>query len=244
MLIWLLLFTISFTFHQIPSQREINDPNEIYVDVMSHAPEMVTKYGRLTNVHETIHKMSGHHRVRLKPSLGRNSFYIPEYGMVNLYEPNMRKSQVIPYIPSNLRNTRFNLYIRGQTMWDDAPLYICDEWNAYLADDECFIIDTNLDLHTHTRYSDVSSSLQFAVYSVALYNAVKEKDPGYIKKHPEFHSFIYLQLYRTQKIMRQAKDVGMYRDWEMQRDYHTAMMNSKIGETLKSDFSEILTEIP
>jgi hypothetical protein len=61
-----------------------------------------------------------------------NGFYVGNSCCVVIQEPPVRKSDAAPFIPENLRSMRYGTYITGQSAWDDSPLYLYDEWTAYL----------------------------------------------------------------------------------------------------------------
>ena len=104
-------------------------------DILNHeAPGDSNVYDDLlTLAHETSHGIHAHIRNHMS-SEGRryNGFYVLNDRAVLVVEPNIRKSQIAKFIPSSLRGARYQLYLVGQVEWDDTPLYIWAEWNAYV----------------------------------------------------------------------------------------------------------------
>jgi len=124
----------------------------IYDDVMSHCEKPSKGNGRYTDVHETSHFISSDlRRGKLGDSfsnhnltVGYNGFYILNGQGVLIKEPSITIKEVAQYVPPKLRGSRYKLYlIDQQKHWNKEPLYILDEWNAYVLGGMCAIDDYN-----------------------------------------------------------------------------------------------------
>lgn len=118
-----------------------------------------------------------------------NGFYLGNNNAIILQEPNLRKSSAIPYIPSNLRGSRYNLYIKGQTAWDDTPLYIFDEYVAYIMGCATAVDLYERKLSVETNQDHCYGPIEFIIYGSALCQAIEEKDNDYWKSEPKFIPF-------------------------------------------------------
>lgn len=104
-----------------------------------------------------------------------NAFYVLNGRGVVLNEPGIRKRDVAKNIPSALRGDRFSTYITGQPAWDGQPLYIFDEWSAYVNGARC-----GIDMVGRGQNPDKSDlmrgPLEFSIYSLALMASIPESD--------------------------------------------------------------------
>ena len=124
---------------------------------MSHSEEVPfgDRAGRSTNAHETGHGIHSYLRNKYTAELGKrvNGFYGLSGRGIIVQEPNIRKSQVNRFIPSSVRGYRFPLYLERQKEWDDTPLYIYDEWNAYVLGGKCCVDDYQARRYQPTLYA-------------------------------------------------------------------------------------------
>ena len=136
-----------------------------------------------TWAHETTHGINS--RIRVECGGGYNAFYcLNGWGCI-LREPSIRKSQVCQFVPQQLRGDGWSLYMAGQQDWDEHPLYICDEWVAYING-----ATVQQELYGGSRTApdgtviagDVSHAVEFAGYASALLRAVDKLDPNYPDK--------------------------------------------------------------
>lgn len=61
-----------------------------------------------------------------------NAFYVLKNRAVILPEPAFHKGDITQFIPNSFRLDRYATYVAGQHDWDGQPLYIFDEWTAYI----------------------------------------------------------------------------------------------------------------
>lgn len=98
-----------------------------------------------------------------------NAFYLFEGRYVLFNEPRIRKSDISPYIPADLRDHRLHdMYIAGQEAWEDTPLYVFDEGIAYSNGAMMGLQDSELEY-----------ALIFAFYCRAVIDCCMEMDHGY-----------------------------------------------------------------
>src|SRR5690606_30740396 len=100
-----------------------------------------------------------------------NALYVTGGRVVIIEEPKLRKSDAQKFVPETFRekaSMRYNLYIAGQSAWDDTPTYILDEWVAYVNGARVGIDDVQKGRYKDTWVDGVAGSLEFTVFSMAL----------------------------------------------------------------------------
>ena len=201
------LISASYVYPPLSPQRE----NTFYGDIMAHATRKYSSGNRDTNAHETTHFINSD--LRNKTAAHDNAFYIGRNTAFFFIEPNVRKRDAIPYIPNCLRFSRFNLYMVNQTEWDMEPLYVLDEWTAYV-NGGLVSYEDGLNGMTYSKNSDcLMGSMELGIYSVGVCMAIAEKDPQYWRDNLEFQEFVYWQLNRTYQLYLDGK--SMY-PWDKQ----------------------------
>ena len=118
-------------FIEVNQVSNIVQEDSVYAGIInySHDPTLDIK-NRMTCAHETTHMINAALRNSLKKGKNINVFYLPTGWACVIEEPNMRKSQVAQFIPSNVRGYRYSTYVTGASEWDNQPLYLVDEWAA------------------------------------------------------------------------------------------------------------------
>ena len=139
-----------------------------------------------------------------------NGFYLLEGRAIVIREPHIRKSQVANYIPTSLRNLdltkRFNTYVTGQTSFESNPLYIFDEWNAYIHG-----ALESIDQFKTKNYQTSAALLgagatEFMVYATALGLAASELDPDYFKRETKFSPLYKHLVEKTMRVLQEGAD--------------------------------------
>jgi hypothetical protein len=155
-------------------------------DIARHIP---AQYGDtywfdepITAAHETTHGIQAHLRNYEAPPGKVNAFYVLGNKAAFVVEPAMRKSDIKPHITASLRGPRYDLYLEHQTEWDDTPLYVFDEWNAYVNGAEVGVGQVQAGLYTGQWTDAVMGPLEFTAYALATAAAAKQKDPTYYAK--------------------------------------------------------------
>lgn len=235
-------------FRQWPAQDVKTDPgwSPLMTDVIQHLP---ASYGstyydsdKITYVHETSHGIHAHLRNNLNDTGQRvNAFYVMNDRAVLVVEPGLRKSQVARYVPQALRGSRFGTYVTGQTAWDDRPLYIWDEWNAYINGGQ-----VGVELVQEGKWSGgwrdgVAGQLEFTVYAIATAMAVHELDPEYFEANAQFREFLAFNTRRAMEVYYVGAELEDFA-WERQDNYLQALREAPDAEPLRGFAREIFGE--
>lgn len=186
-------------FLRYPAINNRIKENSFYAEVINHCRNPVLGHDRDTNAHESSHRIASEIRNSNRSSGKVNGFYVGNDQAVVIQEPNIRKSQVARYIPRNLRAGRFSLYLIGQIEWDREPLYIFDEWVAYVNGGAVSVEDAERG-RKHAWTDAVMGSLEFSIYSVAVAMAVADRDPTYWENNEQFRKFLIWHLRRSKEL--------------------------------------------
>lgn len=188
-------------FEEIPQQRAPRGEG-VYWDILSHSVEAPfgDAHGRPTNAHETAHGIHATYRNIYQKALKTrvNAFYMLDGKIAVIKEPDFLIRHIAREIPQSLRGYRYKLYFVDQLRdWDDRPLYVFDEWTAYICGGETAVDD--LEFNDIKADSDaVSGCLEFSLYAVATYLTAKARVPEYLEKEPQFKSVLYYNLTRAE----------------------------------------------
>jgi len=137
--------TYALDFISVPKYGSINSEC-VYADVLNHCKQSHhgDQDGRYTNVHETAHgihnELRNIYRKNLKTSV--NVFYCLNGKGVIVKDPNIKMRHINRYVPTNLRSSRYKVYLVDQVKyWDDTPTYNLDEWNCFILGASCSVDD-------------------------------------------------------------------------------------------------------
>lgn len=219
-----------------PLNQNHNDQwGKVLTDIMTHeAPFDKNKYEDLITLgHETSHGIHSYIRNCLN-NLGKraNGFYVLNSLAALVIEPNIRKSQVGPYVPKSLRGSRFDLYVTGQTVWDDTPLYLFDEWNAYINGGTVGVDLVQQNLWNAGWRDGVFGIIEFVVYALATAQAVKEHDPQYFDHYSQFTEFLAWNIKRSMETYLIGSKLKEFK-WDKQDDYYDKLIHSPDAEPLR-----------
>ncbi len=189
-------------FVEVPVFREVNEVGTIYADVLSHSKRKPVgdKDGRSTNVHETTHFINNYLLQKYyNPDKIVNGFYVLNGKGVLIEEPHFKRHLVQKFVPETLRSYIWLTYFEKDESdgWQDRPLYILDEWTAYILDAKSAVEDARKAKENDVKITSVdavSGCLDFSIYAIALCMAVKEHDPKYWETNIQFKSFVMYQL--------------------------------------------------
>lgn len=230
-------------FVKVEQFRTISEQGSVYADVLAHSKDAPfgDRAGRSTNAHETAHGIHSHLRNTYTSQLGKrvNGFYALEGKGVILDEPKMRKSQINRFVPQNLHSYRYNLYLAGQQAWDDTPLYIYDEWVAYIIGGQCCVDDVQKGRHTGGWTDGVSGCLDFSIYAMALAMAVKEHDPAYWESNTQFRSFTIWMLRQAHQTYVLGHKMDEFK-WDKQDALLREFLTSSAAEPMRNFVRENL----
>lgn len=118
-----------------PPVRQGSHHHSVVRDVESHLSASAYNYYRedtaTTTVHECTHGINADLRNKFHPGGRHNCFYLLRNEWFGCPEPNWLKREVIPFIPVEYRSGDLFERVSG-TAWHDRPLYLWDEWVAYV----------------------------------------------------------------------------------------------------------------
>lgn len=227
-------------FQTFAASKSLSDASwgPVLTDIENHLP---SKYGttyrdsdKITHGHETSHGIHADLRnYHNKTGKRANAFYVMNDRSVFVVEPGIRKSAVAAHVPASLRGSRYSLYITGQTAWDDTPLYVWDEWNAYVNGGA---VGTDLVKRGMWKYGwrdGVNGQLEFAVYAVAVAMAVEKGDPSYLETNEQFREFLAWNLRRTMEIYREGSVMKDFA-WATQDAYLEKLKTSADAEAWRA----------
>lgn len=169
-----------------------------------------------TWAHETTHGIHAHLRnyFSTNPSGRRqNGFYLLKDQYIIVDEPPIRKSAVGQNIPPSLRKIRFGLYVSGQMAWDDTPLYIWDEWIAYINGAETRVENRGSGLSEGIKEDTIYAAIEMSVYAIGVAIAAQNQDNTYLASHPQFTNALGCNLERAFSVYSRGIQIPAY-DWD------------------------------
>jgi hypothetical protein len=212
------------------SLPEFSSPKEssVYGDVLAHSAERPfgDAHGRSTNVHETAHGIHSYLRNKYSKSKRYNGLYCLNGKAIVLQEPNIRKHQIIEFIPPNLRGYRFETYISGQKAWDDTPLYVYDEWVAYVLGGKCNVQDVENNKFNEGWTDGVSGCLSFSIYAIATCMTVQKYDSQYWQNNNQFRLFTVYMLKQAYNTFMAGRKMEQFK-WDKQDKLYDQLLNSE-----------------
>lgn len=199
----------ALTLISFPVQKVSNEAGlgAVLNDIEAHLP---ANYGRqyrdadrVTHGHETSHGIHAHLRNHHNNTGQRaNAFYLLEDKAALVVEPPIRKAQVAPFIPARLRGSRYATYVTGQAAWDDRPLYLWDEWCAYVNGSAVAIDLFRAGQWSFGSRDAVAGTLEFTVYALAVGMAVERLAPAYFEQNLQFREFLAAHTLRAMTLYR------------------------------------------
>ena len=212
--------------------------DSVYGDVLSHCKKPETKESRYTNVHETSHYISSEIRQTQKP--GNNAFYILDGEAVVIEEPPITIKDVAEYVPPKLQGLRYKTYLVDQRRhWNEQPLYILDEWNAYVLGGLCAIDDFQ-NKRKLEKTDALAGMFEFMIYSTALAMCVQDKCPEYWEKNKQFRDFIQYRMDTSSMIFAIGREVPQFTSLSSDQLYKT-WHNSDEGKEFQNFIDKYFT---
>ena len=144
----------------------------------------------------------------------------------------MRKSDVAAYIPTALRGMRFDLYITGQTAWDDTPLYVWDEWNAYLNGTAVGVDIATAGNWTSGWQDGCMGTIEFVVYALAVGMAAKDHDAAYFSSYRQFTEFMAWNLRRSMQTYLACAVLPEFA-WDEQDQFYATLKTGAAGDPMR-----------
>ncbi len=193
-------------FIDIPIASNRINEKSIYADIINRSRDPYLTSSRPTNAHETTHDLNSMIRNSRRNS---NGLYVLNGKGIVIENPNIRKSVVAQYIPVSLREYRFKTYITGSPDWDDTPTYILDEFVAYM-NGSAVAVEDKKSGKAVGQVDEMSGTIEFSFYSIALAMAVEKHDPSYWNSNEQFRISMNWLLKRAKDIFDSGKDIPEY----------------------------------
>lgn len=213
-----------------------SESGTVYGDVISHVQGNPhgDANGRSTNAHETTHSINSEIKSsHYNQSVNCNGFYVLEGRGVVLQEPKIKMSNIVQFVPQNLRSYRWHLYMENNILeWNDTPTYIFDEWTAYVNGGACAVDDVKQNKYVGGWRDAVSGCCDFSIYAIALAMSVKKNDPEYWIKNNQFKNFVIWELKNAQKIFIEGRIIKNFK-WKVQDDLLLEFLTSQSAEEMR-----------
>ncbi|TNE51612.1 MAG: hypothetical protein EP343_05830 [Deltaproteobacteria bacterium] len=224
-------------FSNFPKQNSRTNSawGPVLTDIVNHeAPGDNNPYSDLvTKGHETCHGIHSHLRNNYNNTGKKaNAFYLLQGRYIVIEEPPMRKSVVGAFVPSNLRGSRYNLYIAGSQSWDDRPLYIYDEWVAYVNGAASGVDIAKLGKWTYGWRDAVMGPLEFSVYGIATAMAAEKHASSYFQNYPLFLHFTAWLVAESMKYYREGAVMTDFK-WAKQDTYLQNLQTSAAAKPMR-----------
>jgi hypothetical protein len=188
------------------------DNKGIYQEVWSRCTPANRRTAQADNVVTTCHEATHMLNSQIREKLGGgklNAFYVGKGKCFALPEPDCTLTQARQYV-TQFRNSTYQLYFVEQAPdrsmfvrgWDSSPLYIFDEWSAYINGAQAAKELLGYDPHgTYDR------ARWFCHYADAVVECIKNHDPDY-EHIKELESFVAYQKERTEQITEKSHGAG------------------------------------
>jgi hypothetical protein len=187
--------------------KHLSDPSWgiFLTDIENHVPpSMGTTYrdiNKTTWAHESSHGIHSYLNNTYRKGTRSYGMYVGNNKAAMIPQPNIKISDVAKKIPQSFRKVRYQLYLIDQAKeWNNDPLYVYDEWNAYVNG-----ATTGIELNILEGTDYLFSCLEFNVYSLYLCLTAKELDPSYDSK--QLLEFTAWNSVRSMTLYNKGKDV-------------------------------------
>lgn len=188
--------------------RPFNDPRfgKLGSDIQSRLPAghpyLEPGESMVNWAHESTHGINSRVRNAIAPNGRVNAFYVGSGRAFALREPNVSLAVVSRYVPQELRRAGFTNYLlEQQRYWNGQPLYVLDEWSAYLNGNAA-----GLELGLAEKTS-TARMIEFCAYATAVVVAVEAHDPSYPDREL-LAEFVASQLERSIDLAERAACFG------------------------------------
>lgn len=227
-------------FVAVPQTHQRSDPDfgPVLLDIMDHeAPADANNYAdRNTLGHETTHGINAYLRHDLNHT-GRvaNGFYVLDGRGAIVPEPSVRKSQVAALVPPSLRGGRYSTYMAGQPGWDNRPLYVWDEWSAYVNGAAVAVDRFQRGFGATPTFhvsDEVFAVLEMTVYALTTGMTVAAYDAPYFASTPQFRELLAWQTKRAMALYRAGIALPPYA-WSDADRYLQALRTSPDADALR-----------
>lgn len=190
--------------------RQYNRVSPSYADIMQRiAPNGIAgsiegdTEGPVHDAHETTHRLNSLLRNQAGGE-GFNAAYLVGGRACVFREPRVSLAAVAQHVPPAFRLMSFGTYLQqSQGSWNDHPLYVLDEWSAYLNGTRV-ALELRGTVRGETRTA--AAALEFIAYGTALLQAVERLDPQYAQR-ADLEQFIGTAVALSRQLAEQAQHV-------------------------------------
>jgi hypothetical protein len=177
-------------WYTMKEERHESTPTATLTQIENHLHQ---RYGNqyrdkdlVTWGHETTHGINSHIR---NSQHNKPAFFHPPNIVILLDSPKITIADVAKVVPQSLRGSRYNTYlIQAQKDWNSYPLYIFDEWTAYVNGS---LVGLE---HQEKAVTDVMvGPLEFSYYALSLCLAIEQKDPQFAQ-NKQFREFVAYEI--------------------------------------------------
>lgn len=223
-----------------PELKKRTSENSYYGEILNRTDNVISGHERATNAHENIHMINSYYANK---TFGKKrAFYITgEQKVFYTTCPRMMKNDIRAFIPQSLRGFRYRTYLDGAQDWNDIPIYILDEWVAYIGG--AMVAMQDYEQKTARDQSDrMCGALEFSIYTVALCMTIDQKDPGFWEREKGFKGFVQKMLDKSQDIFYKGRNVPDFAS-STQEKLLNALNNSEdakpIREYIRNNFNGV-----
>lgn len=221
-------------FEYLAPSKQVTDKSlgEVLTDIESRMPAKhvyKNEADKANWAHEATHYLNN--KLRNSTPEKDNSFYLLAGRWVAIKEPDTTIKQVAAKVPQNLRDAdTYNLYlVRSVGDWNNQPLYLCDEFSAYINGAACGIDLQERKLwKSGKRGAAIANMLEFTLYCTVLVVSLPKPEPILV----DFHRF---QISRALDIYRRSLDCPDFAD-PRATEYLNKITNSPYRQWIKFDY--------
>jgi hypothetical protein len=218
-----------------PSQKAVKEPRwgPFLTDLETHLP---AQYGKqyqspdlIIHAHETSHGIHAHLRTQYALKHQRvNCFYVGQHRAAVLAEPKLKLSQIAALVPEPLRLGRFKLYLVGQQKdWENEPLYLFDEWVAYVNGAQAGIEMAQKGLYAADKNDAVFALLELNVYAIYTVLATERHDRTY--NRTPLTEFLAWNLKRSMALYHAGSRLGLF-NWDGHQHFRRLQTGGEAAE--------------
>jgi len=242
-LMWLFCVIVldrNIPFTHVPEVETRIKEDTIYADIINHCQNPTLEIiDRITCAHETTHMINAEMRNNLQKKAFQinkkgkkiNAFYLPKGNSFVIEEPDMTKAKVAEFVPEELKWKRYHTYITKARAWNDRPLYLVDEWCAYINGALVAVEDSINNRHSDGWSDAVSGPLEFSVYCVAMCMAIEKYDKTYWIRHDNLRKFMKWNLERSFNTYEMGKDYKYFK-WNQQEKFLNKLRTSEAQDVV------------
>jgi hypothetical protein len=211
----------------------------LYADIINHYSGSASYPDRMTTAHETTHMVNNDIRNKYGKGFAGGGFYVGNNNAYVVDSPNFRKRQVANFIPEQLRASRFTTYVTGQQSWDDNPIYLFDEWIAYVNGGSVAVEQVKNGTYRDGWTDAVMGMLEFTVYGSAVILATHQYDSGFFDKFPDFILYTNYVMIKSLEVFNEGRVMNEFK-WDQQEKYISLIpASTDIYNVIKSSGANI-----